>query len=200
MDLNKELDLLRNRYKLDEQQVQKLLFKKLQLEQQEKSLPRKEGILLAQRIRPVMSKENGKNIPFPTHLVTVLNEYRLPLGWKPSGEKSWVSGQNIFTESYVCASLPQEQRLLAPAKGLVPIAEIDTYHNCMCWQCITPTVYEVLYQIPEVLRGKATAFELYAETDILSIVYDDYLRRHKLRCILYEGSMPQKVFNSQIIV
>ena len=185
MNLNDEIIFLQRRG-YDEEKVREILLKKLQLEQQEVNLPQPEALTLARRIRPIISVRNEAAISSDEPE----NEYSLPINGKPYGKKYWIDGLKIRTQSYVLGNHLSKKQLLCPAHKLTPITEIETYHRCGYWAFLKPSVYEVLYQIPEVLRDKVCAFELYADSENGLSLYDMDLGRHRLHCILYQGEMP----------
>lgn len=141
----------------------------------EKNLPYTQAMTLARRIRPIISGDDPEDLS-------------LSVKGKPSGQKFWVKSSKIRNGSYL---LPI--RVIAPAKGLKLIGEIDTYHECSACGSFRPSVFEVLYQIPEELRERVTAFELYAEDSCWLNIYDAETDRQKLKCLLYEGAMPERI-------
>ena len=156
-------------------EIQKIIQVRANLDHLEKQLTQEKAVELAQRIRPVMSKdENG----------------RLSLFNEPKHPKYWVDGRKIYNESYTFAS---DKEVYAKTDKLVQIAKIITYHKCGYPLFVKPSVYEVLYQIPPELLDKVVAFELYAPSASAYDVYNDDVGRHALTCILYAGKMPKKV-------
>lgn len=156
-------------------EVQNIISQRAHLEYLEKQLPKEKALELAKRIRPVASKdENGR--------LSIYNE--------PKPLKYWLDGGKIYNQSYTFIA---NNEVYAKTSSLKPIAKITTYHRCGYPLFIKPSVYEVLYQIPEELRDKVVAFELYASSPYVWDVYNDDLERHALTCILYTGKMPKKV-------
>ena len=141
----------------------------------ENSLSKEDAMDLARKIRPIVS-----------------TDINIEAG-KPKGNKVWADSSRIYNESYIYKSDSEDYVV---AKGLVELQEIVTYHQCFHERHLRPTVYEVLCQIPQDLRHKVVAFELYVETP--GDVYSYPLDRHKLKCILYTGKMPEKIANSPV--
>lgn len=152
-----------------------------ELLQMEKSLSRCKALRLARKIRPVMSGVSAEKL-------------KLSLNGKPEGKKFWIGGGSIFYTSYTDCFVP-----IMPAESLNVVTEIVTYHECASCGSITPSVYEVLAQIPEHLRNIVTAFELYADANSWYDVYDSELDRHKLNCILYRGEIPDAVATKRVM-
>ena len=141
----------------------------------EGKLSKERALSLAHKIRPVMSKTDAEQIEFC-------------YGQLPRGEKFWVDTGGIYFRSYPFENMP-----ITRAEGLQLIGEITTYHHGGIDNSLKPSVFEVLYQIPEELRERVTAFELYAEDSCWLNIYDAETDRQKLKCLLYEGAMPERI-------
>ncbi|MBE6450543.1 MAG: hypothetical protein IJF12_02135 [Alphaproteobacteria bacterium] len=141
----------------------------------ENCLSKDEALALAKQIRPVVS-----------------SDIHIEVG-KPRGNKVWLVGSRIYDESYIYNTENDDYTL---ANDLVELAEITTYHQCHHQKVLRPTIYEVLCQIPQELRDKAVAFELYVEK--AGDVYNYPLDRHILKCVLYTGKQPDKIANCEV--
>ena len=101
-----------------------------------------------------------------------------------------MAGGKIYNQSYTFIN---NNEVYGRTSSLKPIAKIITYHRCGYPMFVKPSVYEVLYQIPEELRDKVVAFELYVSSPYVWDVYNEDLDRHAVTCILYTGTLPRKV-------
>ena len=156
-------------------ETQNIIQLRAQLEYLERQLPQEKALELAKRIRPVASKDE---------------EGRLSIYNTPKPLKYWMDGGKIYNQSYTFIN---NHEVYGKTSNLKQIAKITTYHRCGYPLFIKPSVYEVLYQIPEELRDQVVAFELYASSTYVWDVYNEELGRHALTCILYTGNMPKKV-------
>lgn len=134
------------------------------------ALSAEELVTLAKKIRPVMSAEPNEDL-------------HLPIGHCPHGRKFWVDTIDcgIATQSYTVLPKPR-----MTADKLEFLTEITIYVNSTNWSRLEPRVWDVMTQIPEELRDKATAFELYAP---FANLYNFDLKCFVVKCILYSGPM-----------
>lgn len=165
-------------------ETQNIIQMRACLEVMERKLPKAKALKLAKRIRPIMTlNSNG--------------DFNMLLGSNnPDEEKYWVEGNKIYNQSYTFSGLRQTYE---KAENLTEIATINTYHKCGCPVFVKPSVYEVLYQIPQELLDKVVAFELFSPSNSVNDIYDSNIDRHKLVCVLYAGEMPQSVAEQEII-
>ena len=165
-------------------ETQNIIQIRASLEVMERNLPKEEALMLAKRIRPVMTRTaNGK---FKMLLVDK----------KLDGDKHWVDGGKIYNQSYTFNDLRQ---IYDKAENLTEVATINTYHRCGYPALLKPSVYEVLYQIPQDLLDKVVAFELFSPSNYMNDIYDSNIDRHRLVCVLYSGTMPKSVTDKEIV-
>ena len=120
-------------------ETQNIIQIRASLEVMERNLPKEEALMLAKRIRPVMTRTaNGK-------FKMLLADKKL------DGDKHWVDGGKIYNQSYTFNDLRQ---IYEKAESLTEVATINTYHRCGYPALLKPSVYEVLYQIPQDLLDK----------------------------------------------
>ena len=155
------------------------------LEKMEKNLPKEKALKLAKRIRPVMTQFQDENLCFA-------------LKAKTTGDKYWVDGGKIYNQSYTFLGF-DKKHFYEKAENLTKVATITTYHECSYPVFLKPSVYEVLYQIPQELLDEVVAFELFADSCFVNDIYDSNLNRHRLVCVLYSGTMPKSVADKEII-
>ena len=155
--------------------VSKILTQLEYLLKTEDSLVKEDALIWGHRIYPIMT-----------------DSLKIGLG-KPSGDKFWIEGFRIYHESFVHTA---PTNIYLPATDLHEISEITTYHHCMHQNLLTPTIYEVLCQIPKDLRHDVCAFELYAQSP--EEVYSYPLDRHILKCVLYSGKLPKEIVDSPV--
>lgn len=141
----------------------------------EDCLAKDKAMFFARRIYPVMT-----------------DTLKIEVG-KPKGNKFWIEGCRVYHESFVHTA---PTNIYLPATDLHEIAEITTYHRCCHQKLLTPTIYEVLCQIPKELRHDVCAFELYAQSP--EEVYSYPLDRHILKCVLYSGKLPLELINYEV--
>ncbi len=141
----------------------------------EGKLSKERALSLAHKVRPIMSKSDT-------------GEFEFCYGQLPRGEKFWVDTGGIYFRSYPFENMP-----ITRAEGLQLIGEITTYHHGGIDNSLKPSVFEVLYQIPEEFMEQTVAFELYSEQEKAQDAYIPGLKRHQLKCLLYKGNMLKKV-------
>ena len=155
--------------------LEKKLLKK------EENLPKEEAIKMARRIRPILRLTEDQ-----MHVGIMLNGRR-------HSRRYWVKSRNIYDQCFSYKAEPY-----AAVYGLKEVTTIETWHKSPNSSLLRPSVYEVLYQIPEDLRDKVVAFELYSEKASICELWSSVLRRHRLKCVLYTGKMPKEVQKKRI--
>ena len=141
----------------------------------EDCLAKDKAMFFARRIYPVMA-----------------DTLKIEVG-KPQGDKFWIDGCRVYHESFVHTA---PTNIYLPATNLHEIAEITTYHRCSHQKLLSPTIYEVLCQIPKEQLQEVSAFELYVQSP--EEVYSYPLDRHILKCVLYAGKLPPELVNSEV--
>ena len=181
---------------MDEKDIKK------QLDAQEKRYTKEEIIALAKRIRPVMrgTKHFVGIYPGGNEVHTTLHKTKAMEHLKEMAETGgklfFVEAPYIATHSYTY----EEHHPLLEATGLTEVARITTYHRYGGFPCfLRPSIDEAIYQCPEELIDKVTAFEIVANSDRFRDIYNEALDRHVLTTVYYTGEVPEEITNLGLV-
>ncbi len=147
---------------------------------QEESMPRKEILAYAKKIKPVMRGTEK-------HVAIYTNTENKNLFWIPAYP---IHHQSF---SYVCHTP------LKPAVGLKELARITTYHTYGGYHgLLRPSTDEAIIQCPKDILNKVCAFEFQTDTLDIRKIYHAGLDRHILTTVYYEGTLPEDIAAQEV--